>query len=298
LPDLATLLSPSFDIFDYAASNFINKYDVLPVAAMVIFDDVLRNVDLPERRKRDLRSSLQKFAEAVELGYNNAPFHNPIHATDVALALYMLISEKEPLLDPMLSIICYCAALGHDINHPGYSNWYAILNCDGDEDDTHPLETMHARETIRLLEETGVAEFIEKESLQLIEKMILGTDMQVHNMWVEKAKEYEECSLEDRLTILLHAADLCNPTRTRTAMLKWSALILEEFGHERDLFFAQGKQPPKAIPTRADCPKAYLQIQLGFFRKLVEPLNIRSRWEVLAIYEAEALDSKDLAVAE
>ncbi|KAF4656293.1 Calcium/calmodulin-dependent 3',5'-cyclic nucleotide phosphodiesterase 1B [Perkinsus olseni] len=52
LPDLATLLSPSFDIFDYAASNFINKYDVLPVAAMAIFDDVLRNVDLPERRKR------------------------------------------------------------------------------------------------------------------------------------------------------------------------------------------------------------------------------------------------------
>ncbi|KAF4701269.1 Calcium/calmodulin-dependent 3',5'-cyclic nucleotide phosphodiesterase 1B, partial [Perkinsus olseni] len=51
LPDLATFLSPSFDIFDYAASNFINKYDVLPAAAMVIFDDVLRNVDLPERRK-------------------------------------------------------------------------------------------------------------------------------------------------------------------------------------------------------------------------------------------------------
>ncbi|KAF4693916.1 Calcium/calmodulin-dependent 3',5'-cyclic nucleotide phosphodiesterase 1B [Perkinsus olseni] len=225
LPDLATLLSPSFDIFDYAASNFINKYDVLPVAAMVIFDDVLRNVDLPERRKRDLRSSLQKFAEAVELGYNNAPFHNPIHATDVALALYMLISEKEPLLDPMLSIICYCAALGHDINHPGYSNWYAILNCDGDEDDTHPLETMHARETIRLLQETGVAEFIGKESLPVDREDDFG-DGHASAQHVGREGEGIRGVLTGRSThdTASHAADLCNPTRTRTAMLKWSAL--------------------------------------------------------------------------
>mmetsp|Transcript_28624 Transcript_28624/g.23697 ORF Transcript_28624/g.23697 Transcript_28624/m.23697 type:complete len:113 (+) Transcript_28624:410-748(+) len=85
-------------------------------------------------------------------------------------------------------------------------------------------------------------------------------------------------------------------------MLKWSAMVLEEFGHERDLFFAAGKTPPKAIPARPDCPKAYLQIQLGFFRKLAVPIydcfktstltkalhdNVRSRWEMLATYEAE-----------
>lgn len=262
---------------------------------------------------RKLRIALAEYSKAVTWEYNAAPFHNPIHAADVTLALYVLMRDKEPRIEPLVAIMCYCAALGHDVNHPGYSNWYAIFNGEGDDHDTHPLESMHARETIRLLEESGVAEFFGKEDLELIEKLILGTDMQVHNMWIEKAREYEECSLEDRLSILLHVADLCNPSRTRTAMVRWSAVILEEFGHERDLFFAAGKQPPSSIPPRADSTKTFLATQLGFFRRMIEPLyksfgpcglttgfseNTRSRWQGLALYEAEELNRNDICVGE
>ncbi|KAF4673479.1 hypothetical protein FOL47_010532 [Perkinsus chesapeaki] len=303
LPPLSTFLAPGFDIFDYADSNFSNRFDIMQVVAMTIFDDVLDSItDEPPEWKRDLRACLVRYAKAARLGYKNAPFHNPIHAADVTLALYELISEQEPGLPPLKAITAYCAALGHDLRHPGYSNWFAIFNGEGEENDSHPLETMHARETDVLLRETGVVQFIGEENMKLVEYMILGTDMQLHNMWVEKGLEYSKCSISDKLTILLHAADISNPTRTRTAMLKWSAMVLEEFGHERDLFFAAGKVPPKAIPARPDCPKAYLQIQLGFFRQLAVPIydcfqnssltkalhdNVRSRWEVLATYEAE-----------
>lgn len=52
LPKLSTFISPTFDIFDYAASHYQNRFDILPVVAMAIFDDVLETMELVEEKKR------------------------------------------------------------------------------------------------------------------------------------------------------------------------------------------------------------------------------------------------------
>ncbi|KAF4693917.1 Calcium/calmodulin-dependent 3',5'-cyclic nucleotide phosphodiesterase 1B [Perkinsus olseni] len=286
----------NWDIFEFV-DGLRDPADVLKTVGMFLFKRVM--ADLGD----EWYSKAMKWLVAVQEAYHEVPFHNAIHAADVAIALHHLLQVFEPGLGSLDLLACYCAALAHDVYHPGYSNRFVLAFWESiDPADSHPLETLHAREAVRMLMESGLAELLGRDRIDLVHSMIIATDMQQHNMWVDKAKCLDVLSKEDRLCVMLHAADISNPARSRRVMQKWSIRCMREFWNERDLFLARGSDPPSTLPPRATCNASLASAQVGFSKFFVRPLlvamldsdpwvwlkniddNIRTRQDVIDAY--------------
>ncbi|EEQ97799.1 High-affinity cAMP-specific 3',5'-cyclic phosphodiesterase, putative [Perkinsus marinus ATCC 50983] len=291
----------NWDIFDFV-DGLRDPTDVLKTVGIFLFKRAAKDLQL------DWYPRAMKWLRLVQDAYQDVPFHNVVHAADIAIALHHLLEvfERSFNLDALDLIACYCAALAHDVYHPGYSNRYVLAFWGiKDSSDTHPLETIHAREAVRMLRETGMAELLGGRRVDLIHRMIIATDMQQHNMWVEKAKCLDSLSKEDRLCVMLHAADISNPARSRSVMQKWSIRCMREFWNERDLFLAKGVDPPSTLPPRATSNVSLASAQIGFSKFFVRPLlvamldskswdwirniddNIRTRESVIEAYCCE-----------
>ncbi|KAF4656294.1 Calcium/calmodulin-dependent 3',5'-cyclic nucleotide phosphodiesterase 1B [Perkinsus olseni] len=286
----------NWDIFEFV-DGLRDPADVLKTVGMFLFKRVM--ADLGD----EWYSKAMKWLVAVQEACHEVPFHNAIHAADVAIALHHLLQVFEPGLGSLDLIACYCAALAHDVYHPGYSNRFVLAFWESiDPADSHPLETLHAREAVRMLKKSGLAELLGRDRINLVHSMIIATDMQQHNMWVNKAKCLDVLSKEDRLCVMLHAADISNPARSRRVMQKWSIRCMREFWNERDLFLARGSDPPSTLPPRATCNASLASAQVGFSKFFVRPLlvamldsgswvwlkniddNIRTRQDVIDAY--------------
>lgn len=226
-----------------------------------------------------------KYLQAVEAGYNNNPYHNNIHATDVLLGTNYLICSSGIL--PHLSnnefFAALFAALIHDLGHPGVNNAFLIQTGHDlavTHNDRSVLENHHCAQAFKLLQ-IPENNFMEKLSLvdrqeirKTVIELVLATDMSQHveifNQFQNKRKTEVGIDIigskPDRLLTLkmvIKCADISNPARDPFLYKQWVEAIMEEFWRQGDAERKVG-MPVSAFmdrttPNVAKCQSGFIQ---------------------------------------
>ncbi|KAF4654886.1 Calcium/calmodulin-dependent 3',5'-cyclic nucleotide phosphodiesterase 1B, partial [Perkinsus chesapeaki] len=247
--------------------------------------------------KLDLVATAE-FLRKVEKGYlPRNPYHNSMHSVDVMQAMLTFLvciqlgSASPQLFSAQEVQAGLLAAAIHDYQHPGVDNGFLTSS-------HHPiairysdnsiLENHHVASVFTLLNKmpvnplTGYSEEDWALSRKMIIEMVLMTDNQNHFTTLSELRaKLKNCSssfpghksdLSDRqllLNILLHAADLSNPSRDIECYLLWAPRVMEEFSRQGDLERERGMPlSPMHDRTNVNTPKC----QTGFIDVLVLPL--------------------------
>ena len=136
----------------------------------------------------------------------------------------------------------------HDFKHPGVNNNFLKLTKDKlaiRYNDINILENMHISQTFKLINKYPECDIFSCVDNTLYEKMrkkmilcVLSTDMVNHINHINFMKNYiqnkqnfdiKNGDNQDFMNILIHSADISNPTKPFNIYLKWSKLVLEEF---------------------------------------------------------------------
>jgi hypothetical protein len=195
------------------------------------------------------------FLGTLNRSYNANPYHNWVHACDVAQVCYMILKKTRvvEMLQRLDHFALMVGALCHDLDHPGLNNVFQI-NARTDlsmlYNDVSVLENHHASFAFQVLsqEEDNVAASLTPSQAQEFRKAIiseiLATDMVKHFELVSRFKSHRETSgtfskdrKEDRqllLDIVLHAADISNLTRPQSVSRVWCDLLFDEYLKQGD----------------------------------------------------------------
>lgn len=260
---LAPLYFSNLEIFPYTPDN--------PFIPSPIKRNELRNKDFSafNYQKNELREYLlyifndfvemfslsivkmQRLIFALSENYQDNPFHNISHAFSVTQLIFGIgerINQFESLLDPKDRFALVLSAYGHDLNHPGVTNAYMINS-------RHPLairyndisvlENHHAATLIHFLELSGCDIFSNLSSAdqtymrRLIIPTILATDMAKHKAVMSEFSlvmtAYDKTNQSHRqavMDMILHAADVGNPTYKFDLATVWSLRIIQEFNQQ------------------------------------------------------------------
>ncbi|KAJ3019754.1 High affinity cAMP-specific and IBMX-insensitive 3',5'-cyclic phosphodiesterase 8B [Thoreauomyces humboldtii] len=228
----------------------------------------------------------------MESEYHPHPYHNATHAADVLHGLNFLLLEDEmgKHYTPLEMLALVLAAIGHDIDHPGYNNAFlvkshhpwAILYCDASVLEFHHcahLFNMTLNSPWNIFSDLTADEY--DEVRKMVIKLILATDMSKHFEYINKFKSKMSAgsltnqldkSQENRLVIAeiaIKCADLGNPAKTFALSRKWTDAVMEEFHMQGD------KEKELGLPVsqfmdrnNTNVPKC----QIGFIDFLVAPL--------------------------
>jgi cAMP-specific phosphodiesterase 4 len=202
----------------------------------------------------------------LEHHYRDNPYHNQIHAADVAQSMHVLISS--PALTGVFSDLEVFAAIFasaiHDVDHPGFTNQY-LINSNSElaimYNDESVLEQHHLAVAFKLLQESN-CDFLsswsrkQRQSFRkTVIEMVLATDMSKHMSLLAdlktmvEAKKVSNSSIvcldkyNDRIQVLqsmIHLADLSNPTKPIELYRSWNQRILEEYWRQGDKEKEQG----------------------------------------------------------
>lgn len=186
--------------------------------------------------------------------YNNVPFHNWIHAVDVAqfLSYELVTSNSDKIFTQIELFSLLTAALCHDASHDGF-------NKNNSSKSEIPLamlfkeksfiETHHCFVSIGILtkDESNIMASLSqadyKTMWSLIIKLIYSTDMAVHFQLISNINEIldkKTFSFDDddnrimAMELLLNAADISNVARPFSLADKWCDLILDEVGRPNE----------------------------------------------------------------
>eukprot|EP00300_Choanocystis_sp_HF-7_P001165 c10945_g1_i1.p1 GENE.c10945_g1_i1~~c10945_g1_i1.p1 ORF type:complete len:396 (+),score=67.01 c10945_g1_i1:171-1190(+) len=225
----------------------------------------------------------REFWHKIEIGYQDVPYHNQVHAADVLAATAFIISQSH--VRSQLSPFELCASLFaagiHDHDHPGFNNRFLV-------ETNHPfvkkygpksvLEYHHIQTGLVILDEvnfihhTNISEF-----KRIVTSMVLATDMACHFDLLarfETAFPSPESlqNLDSRQLLLdqiLHCADISNCLKPFHFAEHWGELVVKEFHN-------QGDQELKLGITSPDCNlrkhNAVALAQRGFLQNLVVPM--------------------------
>ena len=176
----------------------------------------------------------------IQNGYMNVPYHNKRHAADVLQSMHAMLKISKIIkyaTDVQLFAILM-AALCHDYGHPGYDvNLFRSL-CPKAAGlfSSSPLENFHAVTSWAVLEPelvTCVAPDILQDLKQLFFSYILSTDTSRRRENVRKLSASPTVHL--LLKVMLHAADISNPTKTTENYINWTAAVMTEFWCQGDI---------------------------------------------------------------
>ena len=251
-------------------------------------------------------STLLNFLTNLEAAYRDVPYHNRNHAADVLHASCHMLQSLRRGIDrqrqeshrpdgsapiegvrPVDALALILAAAAHDMDHTGANNAYHVATSSElalRYNDRSVLESHHCsrlfqllgRSECNILANLSVAQ--RKEVRDAVVAMILGTDMAFHFVKVDKFKSMREagdldCSKPDVRTfvleMLLHCADIANPTRPEATYRQWIPRVMEEFFQQGDLERDNGLPVTKFFDrTCSNVPKC----QMGFINVIVSPL--------------------------
>ncbi|KAM8878597.1 3',5'-cyclic-AMP phosphodiesterase 4C-like isoform 2-T2 [Spinachia spinachia] len=232
--------------------------------------------------------------------HENIPYHNSLHAADVAQSTHVLLST--PALDAVFTDLEILAALFaaaiHDVDHPGVSNQF-LINTNSElalmYNDESVLENHHLAVGFKLVhqENCDIFQNLSKRQRQSLRKlvidMVLATDMSKHMTLLADLKTMVETKkvtssgvllldhYTERIQVLrnmVHCADLSNPTKTLAIYRQWTERIMEEFFRQGD------KERERGMEISAMCDKHTASVeksQVGFIDYIVHPL-----WETWA----------------
>jgi len=232
------------------------------------------------------------FLDRVAMDYYDKPYHNSIHAAQVAHLSNWLLKSLEVLrmmrgIERAGSLI---AALCHDMKHFGRNNAFCIAS-------SHPLallyndqsvlENMHSAACFAALREGDSSDQLMQNLKQddcitmrsLIVKLILSTDMSEHFQAISKFRVkvgaegvfYED--VEDRrlvATMCIKAADIGHSALEWRLHTLWSERVSMEFFEQGDEERALG------LPVSALCDRLKMgdlgKAQKGFLEFVCMPL--------------------------
>lgn len=239
------------------------------------------------------KDKLATYLQNIERGYVAAnPFHNAVHAADVMFTTNYFL--QAPLLRDMTGSLdkfaAVLAAALHDYAHPGLSNPFLIATRDEKAvlyNDQSVLEMFHTAGSFKVMFSTPGCDITEgmtreqfRQFRETIVSMVLATDLKVHFEHLGRLKTrvatdaYASVERKDVLLLLgqaLHAADISNPTKIRSTMLRWTERVMKEFWMQGD------KETSLGLPISAFMDRQHPQVetcQMGFINVLVKPLYV------------------------
>ena len=271
--------SRNFDIFDF--SVFVGKEQVLPLIANYIFT-VYNFSEFMDIKK------FRNFCETISDGYiNTNHYHNCIHAGDITQTCFIyfkegLINEKIGL-NSKSKCALYLSCICHDYKHPGLNNNFLIETKNPiaiKYNDISVLENMHISEAFNLINtnnDCNIFENMNTNDYKTFRKQmincVLATDMTSHNKYVDFLKQCSKETYvhteEDNLTymqLLVHSADISNPTKKFSTYYKWAKLVVEEFYYQGD--------KEKELGLKCSCDRNVVTLyksQLGFIDYIISP---------------------------
>ena len=276
----------------------VGRPNILPTTCTAIFNSLgfFTLINYPK---------FKNFIEKVALGYKDNPYHTDIHASDMVQTLYLYFSEANVFsrleLMTLDRVSIFLAAAVHDLGHPGVNNGYLVRT--GDDiaityNDQSVLENYHIASAFRIIlreKDCNIFEnFIEDDYTTCRKKMIsfvLSTDMCLHSkltmflklklqsygiqkhqksgLMFEGISEDVSYSLkQDFLCVLIHSADISNPTKPWDIYKEWASRCVNEF-------FLQGdKERKRGLEISFNCDRNTVSLpksQIGFIDYVVGP---------------------------
>jgi hypothetical protein len=168
----------------------------------------------------------------------------------------------------------------HDYKHGGLNNNFLRLTKDKlaiRYNDISILENMHISQTFKLIntnKECNIFLGVDNATYEKMRKKmiacVLSTDMTYHSKHVEFmkdviAKKNKQDDNQEFMNLLIHSADISNPTKPFNIYLKWGKLVFEEFCQQGD--------KEKALGLVCTCDRNTVKLnknQIGFIDYVVE----------------------------
>ena len=296
--NLVDLESPKFNIFKLEEK--VGRDNILPVTSIYVFSSLglFSIIDY---------TKFEPFIFRVASGYHRQnPYHTDLHAADMvqSLFVYSMFGNLQKVLDftniDLISL--FISAAIHDLGHPGYTNNF-LINTKNEiaikYNDQSVLENYHVSEGFKIIfKKAGcnIFENMPNDNYKICRKRIincvLATDMTLHGKEIQflksklqaysiKSGENVEKIFESAdpvmnfnlkqefLNIIIHTADVSNPTKPFEIYQQWAHRCIEEF-------FKQGDMEKKLnLPVSFNCDRDTVslpQSQLGFIDAIVSPL--------------------------
>ena len=268
-----------FDIFNL--SKKIGKGNVLPLIGNYIFTKYNFNEFMNITKFRN-------WCEKISKGYINTNYyHNSLHAADITHTCYIYIKEgaiNEKIgLNPKSLCALYLSCICHDYKHPGLNNNFLIETkhpLSLKYNDVSVLENMHVSEAFKLINEDidcNIFENMDNSEYKTLRKQmiacVLSTDMVNHGKSLNFLKNFlkedfiqKEEDKQDCMNLLIHSADISNPTKKFDVYFKWAKLVVEEFYYQGD--------KEKELGLKCSCDRNIVTIyksQLGFIDYVINP---------------------------
>lgn len=263
-----------FDIFDFNAK--VGRENTLELVGRYIYD----YFDFSEIINK---TKYNNWCRKISEGYNrNNFYHTDLHAADITHTSFIYFKEGtingKIQLDKLSICALFLSCICHDYKHPGLNNNYLIETNDSIAiryNDVSILENMHISETFKLIhsdQNCNIFQDFEKEKYKKIRKQmiscVLGTDMSNHKHSLEfmnkclnlnEKKEISDEDKEEYMSLIVHSADISNPTKIFDVYYKWAELVVKEFYQQGD------KEKELGLNCSCDRNKVSLfKSQLGF----------------------------------
>ena len=296
------------DLVDFESQNFnlfkleekVGRDNILPVTSIYVFSSLglFSIIDY---------TKFEPFIFRVASGYHrHNPYHTDLHAADIvqSLLVYCLFGNLQKVLDftDLDLISLFISGAIHDLGHPGYTNNF-LINTKNElaikYNDQSVLENFHVSEGFNIIfkkQGCNIFENMSNDDYKICRKRIvncvLATDMTLHGKELQflksKAQAYNIKNGEnvekifesadpvinfnlrqEFLSVIIHTADISNPTKPLDIYKQWANRCVEEF-------FKQGDMEKRlGIPVSFNCDRLTVslpQSQLGFIDAIVSPL--------------------------
>ena len=259
-----------FDIFKWVGST--QDYGGVLFQVMV---NILSAYGFRERLMLQ-RHQIMAFCRVIQIGYQNNPYHNFIHAADVMQTVHSIIHHANlaPYFSDIELLALFVSAAVHDYDHPGVSNQFLISTRDQlaiRYNDLSVLENYHVSQVHELFEKYPECDWTscfcptDRNYLkELMISLVLSTDMKQHFSILGvfktrflKDERPESLSDEDKRVLLktiLHASDISNPVKKQGIYLEWTKRVMSEFSKQgvcekdRELPYSPFCEPDPDIP--------------------------------------------------
>ena len=288
-------LKESYNIDDFNFSSYSSieskDFDIFNFESKVGQENTLYMIGSYIYKKFDFSKIIKQkkfanWAKKIAAGYSRLnPYHTDLHGADVTQTCFIsLLQEgvkeiaKVDNID-ICSLILSCMC--HDFKHFGLNNNFLKLTKHKlaiRYNDISILENMHISETFKLINSNPDCNIFFDVDKTIYEKMrkkmiacVLSTDMFYHSNHTQFMKDLiakKDIKQEDNqqyMNLLIHAADISNPTKPFNIYLKWAKLVLEEFCQQGD------KEKALGLVCTCDRKKVKLNTnQIGFIDYVVE----------------------------
>ena len=324
-PDiLLNIETTNFDIINL--DNKIGKENTLSLIGYYIFNR-FGFYDIINYNK------FEKWCKKISEGYiRTNPYHTDLHAADIThtCLIYFKIGKVNEICKLSKSSKCslFLSCICHDYKHPGLNNNYLKETKNFlalTYNDNSILENMHISEAFKLInysEEYNIFDKLENNTYKQLRKemisCVLATDMSFHNYYVdfmneqinkikaqnngnnineindkEKEKDNNKC-YQNYMNLLIHSADISNPTKPFEIYWKWAKMVVNEFYDQGD------KEKELGMVCSCDRNKTTIyQSQLGFINFIEMPFYslFGDLFKKLKFYYDTLMENKNKIIA-